>query len=164
MAEIQRIEDDKEFFFGEIHIDKFESDAPRPWKAGIEVNGQVVNFKLDSGADVSVLPERVYQVLHVNLEPTNKVLLGPCNYKLNCIGKFKAKLAVNQKSIDNRAALCLLLKFICCCNRLFKWRSHSSRAGQWTVETNCIFFTSTHRYRVTLFAHRVRMFSIYMAV
>ena len=29
------------------------------------------------------------------------MLLGPCNYKLNGLGKFKAKLAVNQKSIDN---------------------------------------------------------------
>ena len=78
-----------------------ESETQRPWKADIEVNGQVVNFKLDSGADVSVLPVRVYKTLDVKLEPTNKVLLGPCNYKVNCLGIFKAKLAVYQKSIDN---------------------------------------------------------------
>ena len=29
------------------------------------------------------------------------MLLGPCNYKLSCLGTFKAKLAVNQKCIDN---------------------------------------------------------------
>ena len=37
----------------------------------------------------------------MKLEPTKKVLLGPCNYKLNCIGKFQAKLTANQKCIDN---------------------------------------------------------------
>ena len=37
----------------------------------------------------------------LELELTNKVLLGPCNYKLNCIGKFKAKLSTNHKSVDN---------------------------------------------------------------
>ena len=60
VAEIQRSEDRQEFFFGEIHIDKLESDTQSAWKADIEVNGQVINFKLDSGADVSVLPARVY--------------------------------------------------------------------------------------------------------
>ena len=38
----------------------------------------------------------------MKLEPTNKVLLGPCNYKLNCIGKFQAKLTANQKCINNK--------------------------------------------------------------
>ena len=46
---------------------------------------------------MSVLPEKVYQTLGVKLEPTNKALLGPSNYKLNCIGKFKAKLVVYEK-------------------------------------------------------------------
>ena len=37
----------------------------------------------------------------MKLEPTNKVLLGPCKYKLNYIGKFQAKLTANQKCISN---------------------------------------------------------------
>ena len=36
MADIQRSEDCKEFFFGEIRIDKLESDTQSPWKADIE--------------------------------------------------------------------------------------------------------------------------------
>ena len=93
----------KSSFFGEIHIDQLDSVNQSPWKADIQVNDQVVNFKLDSGADVSVLPASVYDNLKpsVKLEPTNKVLLGPCNYKLNCIGKFQAKLTANQKCIHN---------------------------------------------------------------
>ena len=51
------------------------------------------------------MPANVYDSLKpsVKLEPTNKVLLGPCNYKLNCIGKFQAKLTANQKCINSEA-------------------------------------------------------------
>ena len=103
LSEIQSNQDDKEFFFGEIHIDQLDSVNQSPWKADIQVNDQVVNVKLDSGVDVSVLPASFYNSLKpsVKLEPTNKVLLGPCNYKLNCIGKFQAKLTANQKCIHN---------------------------------------------------------------
>ena len=84
MSEIQSNQDDKVFFFGEIHIDQLNSVSRSPRKAEIQVYYQVVNFKLDSGADVSVLPASVYDSLKpsVKLEPTNKVLLGPCNYQV----------------------------------------------------------------------------------
>ena len=103
MSEIQSNQDDKEFFYGEIHIDQLDSVNQSPWKDDIQVNYQVINFKLDTGADLSVLPASIYDSLEpsVKLEPTNKVLLGPCNYKLNCIGKFQAKLTANQKCINN---------------------------------------------------------------
>ena len=85
MSEIQSNQDDKEFFSGEIHIDHLDLVNQSPWKIDIQVNDQAVNFKLDSGADISVLPASVYDSLKasVKLERANKVLLGPCNYKLN---------------------------------------------------------------------------------
>ena len=75
VSEIQSIQDDKEFFFGEIHVDQLDSVNQSPWRADIQVNDQVVNFKLDSGAHVSVLPGSIHDSLKpsVNLEPTNKV-------------------------------------------------------------------------------------------
>ena len=38
---------------------------------------------------------------NTKLQSTNKLLLGPCNYKLNCIGNFNAKLTVNNLSVEN---------------------------------------------------------------
>ena len=70
MSEIQSNQDDKEFFFGEIHIDQLDSVSQSPWKVDIQVNDQVVNFKLGSGADVSVLPASVYDSL--NAKETNE--------------------------------------------------------------------------------------------
>ena len=102
--EVLTDDDMEELFLGEV-IDAVEANQSNSWKADIAINDKIIKFKIDSGADVSVLPYDVYNKLkketELELEPTNKVLLGPCNYKLNCIGKFKAKLSTNHKSVDN---------------------------------------------------------------
>ena len=102
--EVLTDDDMEELFLGEV-IDAVEANQLNSWKADIAINDKIIKFKIDSGADVSVLPYDVYNKLkkqtELGLEPTNKVLLGPCNYKLNCIGKFKAKLSTNHKSVDN---------------------------------------------------------------
>ena len=100
VAEVNQ-QEESELFLGEVHIDHLKS-GNNQWKVDIMVNDQLVNFKIDSGADVSVLPVHTYEKLeNTKLQPTNKVLLGPCNCKLNCMGKFKAKLTVNNLSVEN---------------------------------------------------------------
>ena len=53
-----------------------------------------MKFKIDTGADVSVIPSKLFSELanSVTLKSTNRNLLGPCNYKFNCISKSDAKL------------------------------------------------------------------------
>ena len=60
----------------------------------LRINGRDFKFKLDSGADVTVIPPGIFKQIsdHEKLESTKKVLLGPCNYRLKCLGKSKAKL------------------------------------------------------------------------
>ena len=125
--EVLTDDDMEELFLGEV-IDAVEANQSNSWKADIAINDKIIKFKIDSGADVSVLPYDVYNKLkkqtELELEPTNKGLSGPCNYKLNCIGKFKAKLSTNHKSVDNEVFvvkglqrpllywICLLLVFL----------------------------------------------------
>ena len=45
--------------------------------------------------------DKLKEQTELELEPANKVVLGPCNYNLNCVGKFKAKHSANHKSVDN---------------------------------------------------------------
>ena len=75
----------------------------QPRQAEVFVNNSPVKFKIDAGADVSVIPAKLFSDLanHIKLKPTNKILLGPCNYKLNCIGKFDAKLISCNASTDD---------------------------------------------------------------
>ena len=91
-----------EIFLGEVVIDAV-STSQQPWQAEISMNDSPVNFKIDTGADVSVIPAELFSELKnsVALKHTNKVLLGPCNYKLNRIGKFDAKLKSCDSSIDD---------------------------------------------------------------
>ena len=92
---------DNETFLGEV-VDVVNS-SQQPWQAEICVNNSPLTFKIDTGADVSVIPAKVLSQLDTNdtLKPTQKILLGPCNYILNCIGKFEAKLMSCNFSIDD---------------------------------------------------------------
>ena len=89
-----------EFFLGEIIVESIEAE---PWKANLEVDDCKFQFKLDSGADVTVVPKSVYDKISNNrslkLQATDKILLGPCNYRLDCLGKLKAKITSKNKFI-----------------------------------------------------------------
>ena len=46
------------------------------------------------------LYERLAEKHSLKFEPTNKILLGPCNYKIKCSGKFVGKLSTNSRSLQ----------------------------------------------------------------
>ena len=85
-----------------MYIDRMNTGSPHdlPWQVKVCLNQNKLKFKLDSEADVSVIPLSLYERLaakqSLKLEPTNKILLGPCNYKIKCLGKFTGKLSTNR--------------------------------------------------------------------
>ena len=77
-------------FLGEVHG---QSDTQsKQCKADVDVNGHKVNFKPDSEADVSAIPEVIFHQMAspLALVKPDKKLYGPCRTTLNCKGKFKA--------------------------------------------------------------------------
>ena len=89
------------YFLGEVvHLDTVSNSGNKPWMADIKVNETTILFKIDSGADVTVIPLTVYQRsnLQPTLKSTSKVLIGPCNYKMNCIGTFTTQLRHEDKT------------------------------------------------------------------
>ena len=103
---IYSADNDSNLFLGEVHINVMKSGSPRdlPWQAEVCLNQNKLQFKLDSGADVSVIPLSLYERLaekqSLKLEPTNKILLGPCNYKIKCSGKFLGNLSTDSRSLQ----------------------------------------------------------------
>ena len=98
------VEDDtscSELFLGEI------SGNGEPWKSKHLLNGNVIHFKLDSGADVCVVSAKNYREIAEkskqsgapgpDLRKTEKALYGPCRYKLECRGKFTGEFMMNAK-------------------------------------------------------------------
>ncbi|CAB4035810.1 Hypothetical predicted protein, partial [Paramuricea clavata] len=89
------------YFLGEVvHLDTINKSGNKPWTADIKVNETNILFKIDSRADVTVIPLTVYQQrkLQSTLKSTGKVLMGPCNYKMNCIGTFTSQLRHEDKT------------------------------------------------------------------
>ena len=90
-------DDSPAIFLGEISDTRNDQGA---WETKIAVNGKLINFKLDSGADVSVIPSEIYTSEYGPLEKATKRLYGPCRYRLKCRGKFTATLTYQEKSYE----------------------------------------------------------------
>ena len=63
------------------------------WSATIQVNGQPMTFKLDTGAEVTAISSTAHQMLgNVQLITSYKVLYGPSRQPLQVVGRFMATL------------------------------------------------------------------------
>lgn len=87
---VNEVEDTDSFFIGEI------TDASvGVWTKTIHLDelGKPVQFKLDTGADVSILPKSL--CTHMTLDAVTKNFVGPGNTKITAVGSFSATLRVN---------------------------------------------------------------------
>ncbi|XP_067940218.1 uncharacterized protein [Watersipora subatra] len=76
-------------FNDEFHLGQLTVDA---WKAEIEVNGHNTSFKLDTGADGTVISDKVPWLKDIQLEKTNSHLCGLGDQELHVLGSFDAEL------------------------------------------------------------------------
>ena len=69
----------------------------KPWTADVKVNGMLIRFKVDTGADVTAIPLKIFQKLvGIKLHPPKKVLHGPTKHPLKVSGQFTGTLLYNQ--------------------------------------------------------------------
>ncbi|MGH0165230.1 UNVERIFIED_CONTAM: hypothetical protein FKN15_050553, partial [Acipenser sinensis] len=88
----------------EEHIFRGALDAKiRVWCTTVTVNQDNVQFKMDTGADVTAIPETMYTALakkqHILLRKTDKVLMGPGRNALNVQGIFSAPITKSEKTV-----------------------------------------------------------------
>ena len=96
------VELEGEFFLGQLtKVDMVEGNSKESWKAEVKLNEHAVKFKVDTGADVTVIPPNIYHSLvpKPSLSKCDKMLMGPCKHKLCCLGSFIAKLCVDDKVV-----------------------------------------------------------------
>ena len=93
--------DDGQGFLGSV--ESHESDQSigsvetKPWITHVRVDGVEVKFKVDSGADVTVISEKDLQRFPgVKLVNSTKVLCGPGNSKLDVLGKFQCTMETDK--------------------------------------------------------------------
>uniref|UniRef100_H3BCK2 Peptidase A2 domain-containing protein n=1 Tax=Latimeria chalumnae TaxID=7897 RepID=H3BCK2_LATCH len=68
-------------------------ESSKPWKVNLTINETAVNFKIDTGADVSIISEATYSSMHSPSQSTDTILNSPGG-KLQCKGQFSAKTRV----------------------------------------------------------------------
>ena len=89
-------ESDDNSFLGMIHENK-----SNPWVTELTLNGQAVQFKIDTGADVTVIPNTEYSRSRDGLlSPADRTLSGPGQHVLKVKGKFVGCLERNHRSIQ----------------------------------------------------------------
>ena len=76
------------------------STGNKPWTVHILLNKYPVEFQIDTGADVSVIPEELYKKLKATpLHPTGKFLVGPSQDALKVCGQFSGTLVYKGNTV-----------------------------------------------------------------
>ena len=83
------VEDDTDYFLGAFGSDEIDSLHIDPWKTNVSINGNSVEFKLDTGA-VSVFPHFIVPKLNATLQNTKRTLTGPDGFQLKVAGVISA--------------------------------------------------------------------------
>ncbi|UYV61067.1 K02A2.6-like, partial [Cordylochernes scorpioides] len=79
-------------------------DNSMKWIVPIKVNNRQVNFKIDTGADVNVLPLQYYyqSFQRIKLEKSDKVLQGPNGIPLETMGMIHVKLQNRGQHLNSK--------------------------------------------------------------
>ena len=101
IREIQ--EDSDEDFMGAVHVDTTDSEAidaiQNSWVTSVNLNKRSITFKIDTGADVTVISDTDYNENNDGpLSTCNKKLSGPSREALDVCGQFTGKLQRNSVS------------------------------------------------------------------
>ena len=73
------------------------------WTVPLRLNGRQTNFCIDTGAEVTVIPEEVYlDIGSPALKPLDKTLKGAGNNRLDCRGQFLGRLQKGDLTIKEK--------------------------------------------------------------
>ena len=89
------VESKEEIYFGTVHASADAiSSTGSPWVVDLTLNGHLVQFKIDTGADVIVIGESDYdQGWDGPLQSCGTTLSGPSQNQLVVVGKFQTNLS-----------------------------------------------------------------------
>ena len=81
----------------EANVDEIITDSEPPWRTTLVICGTAVNFKIDSGADTTIINEATFKRLRVkpNLRPVTTKLDSPGG-RVSHKGQFMAKIKVQN--------------------------------------------------------------------
>ncbi len=96
-------DNDADVFLGTVHADTAAIDSEgAPWTTTLLLNNRNLEFKIDTGADVTVIPETEYSEEQDGiLRPSERVLTGAGQQPLRVCGLFRGTMKRNGKELQN---------------------------------------------------------------
>ena len=96
-------DDDDPAFLDAAFLGMVHTRASTVWMSSVKLGGKEVQFKLDTGAEVTAISDSTYQTLQgVKLKPATKPLYGPASQSLKVLGQFTGELARKQHSYQEQ--------------------------------------------------------------
>jgi len=129
--------DSRELLIGQLTVNVHSCE--KAWLTKLNVNGMVINFKLDTGAEANVLPRSIFRQLPVqkNLQQTNVVLSSYGNHKVSPEGKVLLDCSINDVThslefyVTNVSSPPILGLKVCTLAALTPSTSHGTTESTW---------------------------------
>ena len=92
------MEEDENLFLGEIGTETNNTF----WSVDLMLNNAQVRFKIDTGDDLTVIPDKIYEALRPTptLVKSIKTLFGPAHTSLHVRGCFVGKIQKGDKTTE----------------------------------------------------------------
>ena len=91
-------ENSKDTFLGTVGADSSRDDT---WTVTLTLQGKPVTLQLDTGAEVTVIPEKMWrEVGQPQLTASDRTLRGPDSRAIPTLGKFLATFTHNSRSVE----------------------------------------------------------------
>ena len=102
-SSVNYVEDDQEEEYSEAFLGIIDSNDPKQkWKLVVKIGQTAVEFKIDTGADVTVIPTSVYNQSGLDsIISTKKKLFGPGQIELNVVGRLTTTLVNDRTTITD---------------------------------------------------------------
>ena len=82
----------------QVFLGAIESFSGKAWKVTLFVNDIPIQFKIDTGAEVSVIPEALSEPFSNILKPSNRTLSGPSKQEHHVCGQFTCSMRCDKES------------------------------------------------------------------
>ena len=103
VATVETADDDDTAFLDAAFLGMIHTRASTIWMSSVKLGGKEVQFKLDTGAEVTAISDSTYQTLQgVKLKPATKPFYGPASQSLKVLGQFTGELACKQYSYQEQ--------------------------------------------------------------
>ncbi|XP_031639432.1 uncharacterized protein LOC116351469 [Contarinia nasturtii] len=101
-------DDNEEFYIGTVEqVSKITESNVYPWLEKINIKGKLISFKVDTGAEIDVLPLSIFKRLigNVNLIKTGIILKAFGGQKINPMGMCLIDCKYHNKTLKRRIAV-----------------------------------------------------------